>query len=69
MGEPALLLVDVVEIARPLVVDDVIIRAVSGAELVVQDREVRVDGAELVGLGKKFLLRAVRVRGHEMQHG
>ena len=37
MGEPALLLVDVAPVARPLVVDDVIVRAVPGAELVVQD--------------------------------
>jgi hypothetical protein len=35
----------------------------------VHDRKVRIDGPELLGLVEQFLLGAVHVGGHELQHG
>ena len=69
MSEPALLLIHIVPVAGPLVVDDIVVRAIPGPELIVQDRKVRVDGPELIGLVEQFLLGAVHVSGHEFDHG
>ena len=69
MGEPALLLVDVAPVTRPLIVNDVIVRAVAGAKLVVQECVVRVDGPQRRNLAQRLFLGAIRVGGQKLHHG